>query len=86
MADTCKSCGARIEWAMTAKGSRIPLDPGSHPDGNINLGPDGVAHIVGTGNGVRISHFATCPNAGQHRRRQQAGAKSRHPTSRRPDE
>ena len=69
MASRCKSCGAPIEWALTVKGSRIPLDPGSTPDGNINVGPDGVAHVVEPGQGVRISHFATCPNARQHRRR-----------------
>lgn len=67
MADRCRSCDAPIEWAYTPKGSRIPLDPGSHPDGNINVGPDGIARVVGPGNGVRISHFATCPNSREHR-------------------
>lgn len=26
MADTCRSCGTKIRWALTAKRHRIPLD------------------------------------------------------------
>jgi hypothetical protein len=65
----CRYCDAPIEWAFTVKGSRIPLDPGSHRDGNINVGADGIAHVVAPGDGVRVSHFATCPQAGRARRR-----------------
>lgn len=68
MADHCRSCDAPIEWAITVKGSRIPLDIGSHPNANINVGPDGIARVVEPGAGVRISHLATCPNSRDHRR------------------
>jgi hypothetical protein len=69
MADTCRSCGAPIEWAVTTRGKRIPLDPGTHPDGNIDL-VDGIAYITGqiaVPTRRRRSH--TCPNADQHRKR-----------------
>lgn len=69
MAERCKSCEAPIEFARTAKGSRIPLDIASHPKANIIVDELGIARVVGEGNGVRISHFVTCPNAAKHRRR-----------------
>lgn len=68
MTERCRSCDAPIEWAVTPKGSRIPLDIHSHPKANIVV-EDGIARVVGEGNGVRISHFATCPNAAKHRKR-----------------
>jgi hypothetical protein len=69
----CRSCNAVIEWAYTAKGSRIPLDvePGDKP--NVQLDDAGVAHVVPAGHGDRTSHFATCPNAASHRRRTSTG-------------
>jgi hypothetical protein len=33
--NTCRSCGAELEWALTAEGHRIPLDKVPVPDGNI---------------------------------------------------
>jgi len=63
----CRSCGAEIEWATTTNGTRIPVDPGPAADGNLVV-KQGIAWIVGPGKGDRISHFATCPSAGQHRR------------------
>jgi hypothetical protein len=71
MADHCRSCDAPIDWAFTEKGKRIPLDrtTTSSMVANIVLDPDGTARVVAAGTGERISHFATCPNAGQHRRR-----------------
>jgi hypothetical protein len=75
--DTCRSCGAPIWWAITEKGRRMPLDPpGTHPDPNLYAWRDhvGILH-VGAENPATIasltettSHFATCPNADQHRR------------------
>jgi hypothetical protein len=35
MSDTCKSCGAELEWARTPDGHRIPLNRVPVPDGNI---------------------------------------------------
>ena len=71
---TCSSCGAEILWAVTEKGRRIPLDvavidpphpglmvftPGSSPAVAVALGKERTLHV---------SHFATCPNAEQHRK------------------
>ena len=72
---TCGSCDAPIRWALTVNGKRIPLDAEPVADGNIVL-RSGIAHIEKTaaldldGGGARyVSHFATCPNSQQHRRR-----------------
>lgn len=67
----CRSCRARLLWAFTEKGRRIPLDPKTVDDGNIQL-REGVAVVVGQASpGVLLykSHFSTCPNAKRHRRR-----------------
>jgi hypothetical protein len=73
----CRSCGERILWAETVKGRRIPIDVQPAHDGNIRLEPQGQhappLAIVLTGqienNTQRWrSHFASCPNAAQHRR------------------
>lgn len=66
----CRSCQAEIIWAQTSGGKKIPLD--AQPvvaRGGFRLAEDRrgqtVALNVGT---VYVSHFATCPNAGQHRK------------------
>lgn len=73
----CSSCGARIWWAIMPKGRRMPLDPpGAHPEPNLSAWRD-HAGILRTGGSAPIgvpvhettSHFATCPDAGKHRRR-----------------
>ena len=69
----CRSCEAPIEWALTPKGARIPLDVGIRSDGNIVV-DDGVARVVPAGEGDRVSHFATCRDAAKYRR---------HPSTRR---
>lgn len=68
----CRSCGAEVEWVVTEKGKRMPLDAGEVEGGNIvidGLGPTRVAKYVANGAGNRVSHFATCPNAKEHRKR-----------------
>jgi len=69
---SCRSCGASIEWATTNAGNAIPLDPGEFEDGNIVLAQTEergmVAQIRSAGEGNRRSHFASCPNAPEHRR------------------
>ena len=76
----CKSCGAEIKWIKTASGKSMPCDakPISYRIdthyGNLTLiTPDGrVAKGVydpGSDKIGYVSHFATCPNAGLHRRR-----------------
>lgn len=72
MAEHCRSCNAPIEWAITTKGSRIPLNPHPTLNGNIEL-RDGIAHVVPVDLSATTlrytSHFADCPNAARHRKR-----------------
>lgn len=80
-ASTCRSCGAPIVWAVTeATGARIPIDAEPAPDGNLRVRPGEPpkAAVVGAtidlldpeDDGTRyLSHFVTCPNADEHRRR-----------------
>lgn len=67
MSDKCKSCGSSITWATTKAGKPIPLNIGSTDAGNIHI-EDGAAHVVPPGQGEWMSHFATCPNADEHRK------------------
>jgi hypothetical protein len=69
----CRSCKAPIIWAKTNSGKNIPLDAEPCTDGNICI-KDGLAVVVSDKQGgvwplpFYKSHFATCPNAKQHRR------------------
>ena len=71
---TCKSCGKRIFWARTEKNTMMPVDAEPADDGNVML-HEGIAFIVRSGDLFADgelkykSHFATCPNAKQHRRK-----------------
>jgi hypothetical protein len=67
MADHCRSCETPIEWAITIKGARIPLDLGDHDDGNLRL-EDGIA-IITTIRPARRTHFQSCPDAARFRRK-----------------
>lgn len=72
---TCRSCGASIEFVLTAKGKRMPLDLGPSRDGNVlvRLGhppkvyknaEEATKAMAALGipfENLRISHFATCP-------------------------
>lgn len=73
----CRSCGAAIIWSKTvATGKAVPLDAEPHEDGNIGLVPAGAMvlpkEMVELGKKIGSkryrSHFATCPNASQHRK------------------
>lgn len=74
----CRSCGASIEWAVVGgTGKRMPLDVLPDEPGSGNVRPIGrfddagrtlLVEVVKAGEGNRVSHFATCPNAGQHRK------------------
>ena len=66
MSDRCRSCGAAIEWVKTPFGRALPLDAES-TSGNIRV-DHGVAYVVKVGAGLRVSHFATCPQAAKHRK------------------
>ena len=79
--ETCKGCGAEIEWARTeAKDRPIPLN--AEPDledGNLVVTDQTrttelnhevpVVRYVRTGDGDRVAHFTTCPKAGEFRRK-----------------
>ena len=77
----CKSCGAEIKWIKTFSGRSMPVDTEEihfYADGGKDIfvccngavihgtRTDGQKPETYTG---YISHFATCPNADQHRKR-----------------
>lgn len=64
---TCSSCGATIVWAKTLAGKSTPMEAADDGEWFIK---DGVAHR-GQSVGVQRyrSHFATCPQASQWRKR-----------------
>lgn len=67
----CRSCGASVFFARTAKGATAILDWESDEEkGNMRLDAQGVARYVGPiGEGPRYhSHFWTCPDAERWRR------------------
>lgn len=80
---TCDSCSAQIAWAVTDTGKAMPVDLEPSPRGNVILavkntvlhaGVLGVNRAAGARQGgqqLHLSHFATCPYAGQYRRRKE---------------
>jgi hypothetical protein len=54
----CRSCNARIIWLLTVNLKNIPVDADTVEPAETQF--DHTRHK---------SHFATCPNADQHRRR-----------------
>lgn len=75
---SCRSCGAPVRWVETTSGRRMPLDPTPNAKGNVYLEP-GVPTATVFGNlqadarkalagRLYLSHFATCPDADDHRR------------------
>lgn len=68
----CSSCKARILWGRTSKGQSMPVDAEPVGDGEWLLERGELVHH---GNGASLfitlryrSHFATCPQADQHRK------------------
>jgi len=65
---TCKTCGAEILWIVTPTGKAHPVD--AKPEKRwvtvFSLDEDGGEEwaLVDT----YLTHFATCPQADQHRR------------------
>lgn len=59
LATRCSSCQALIVWFRTASGKRAPVDEASTLPTDAEHQLDMTRHK---------SHFATCPNANQHRR------------------
>lgn len=58
----CSSCDAEIRWISTPTGAAMPID--AKPEKRIVLRP---GTDIGDTVDAFTSHFATCPNAGQHR-------------------
>lgn len=75
-ATTCKRCGQRVNWAITRKGKRMPVDPQPDPEGNLAVHRDGKgefrARVLVDGEEPAgyerrcMPHFATCPPPGLH--------------------
>ncbi len=75
----CSSCGAEILWAESKNGFAMPIDPTPVEDGNVVLhAPDDprespLARVLKKGEHAPMprftSHFATCPDAAEHRKK-----------------
>lgn len=70
----CRSCGAPIVWVVSAKtGKSLPLDAVPVETGNVSIDDAGRAHVgkpklpLETDDRY-MSHFVTCPEAGEWRR------------------
>ena len=74
----CKSCTAEVFWARTASGKLIPIDADPVEGGNVHIvtrRADGTPATVRVaiqdephpGYDTYVSHFATCPDAREHR-------------------
>ena len=73
----CNSCRAEIIWIKTPAGKNMPVDATASDSGTVEIVnyPDARIHNKYDAEVARIagkklytSHFATCPNARQHRR------------------
>jgi hypothetical protein len=72
----CRTCKAPIYWAATALGKSAPFDAKPNPEGGWWLARKPGGQTVATvappheqpARNRYTSHFATCPNAAQHRR------------------
>jgi len=80
MPDLCASCKAPIRWALTPKGSLMPLDPEPDREGEWKVvdgwpsDPPRIVYVppqsrVGLDGQLWRVHWASCPYAEQHRRR-----------------
>lgn len=69
----CRSCGASIVFARTAKGKQMPLN--AEPQRLVVLEPDPQAldglTKVAVVRACFTPHFATCPAAAEHRKRRE---------------
>jgi hypothetical protein len=71
----CRSCGQKVQWVMTEKGRRMPVDLQPVYAGNIILkdrsGNVPLAIYVKPDPQFKryISHFATCPSADKWRKK-----------------
>jgi hypothetical protein len=70
--ERCRSGGAEIVWAKTAKGKFMPLDAAPVKGGKLALVEgERMTHIVAADPEAEegyVSHYATCPQAAQWRK------------------
>lgn len=71
----CRTCNAPVLWCVTTTGKKMPVDQRQSPHGNLILEyqpatGETLARYVQPGEGTHTSHFATCPQAAEHRRGQ----------------
>lgn len=70
----CKTCGARFDWYRNAEtGKFMPIEPEPQVDGNVRIDVvRNVATVVPPGSHRPLyrSHFAACPGADTHRKRE----------------
>lgn len=91
--ESCKGCGAPVRWVESVKNDKaMPIDPLPHPNGNLRLERRGhgvLAHVVPKSaprpERAYRTHFATCPAAGQMRRRGRLQLVASRPTVAGPD-
>ena len=62
----CKSCGANIVWSKTEAGKAAPLNQPPEKRFIMFIKPDGCEYVKMVE--TWVSHFATCPDANQHRK------------------
>lgn len=81
--DRCRSCSAPVIWARTANGKTIPIDEDEIPTAvkgayvleepaDPREAPSAIYYSkapleLRLANGLHLSHWASCPNADQHR-------------------
>lgn len=74
----CRSCSAPIFWCVTVNGKRIPIDREPAEDGNVTIERQKTGDLLATVHAASFppvgakrwrSHFSSCPQAAQHRRR-----------------
>jgi hypothetical protein len=65
----CRSCGAPLEWAELTSGKRHPFNPPIVVTATVGSLLDGARIIELVDTAITSSHFATCPQAAEHRRK-----------------
>lgn len=75
-ASKCRSCKASIYWGVTKSGANMPVDvkmvkEGTRFEMDESVNPPHLRTIKNADldQPGHASHFATCPNANQHRRK-----------------
>lgn len=66
---SCRSCGEPVIWALTQREKRMPVDVVPVVGGNIELETPLATYVQKSDKLRYVSHFATCVDADQHRKR-----------------